>query len=73
MTHGFVPLNDPVRQIAYSVTSEAVTTVIADGKFLMKDRKIKVFDEDTMLGEIIERPSVTVARCCRIAPPRHCD
>jgi 5-methylthioadenosine/S-adenosylhomocysteine deaminase len=52
--YGFVPLNDPVRQIAYSVTSEAVTTVIADGKFLMKDRKITVFDEDTMLDEIIE-------------------
>lgn len=54
-THwGFVPLHDPVRQLAYSATSEAVDTVIVDGKILMEGRKILSFDEAAIRGEVRE-------------------
>src|SRR6202008_2137340 len=37
---GFIPLNDPVRQLAYSVSSEAVVTVMVGGRTLLSGRKI---------------------------------
>ena len=51
---GFIPLHDPVRQLAYSVTSEAVTHVIVDGRVLMRDRVITVLDEAAIKSEIAE-------------------
>lgn len=49
---GLVPLNDPVRQLAFSVTSEAVTATIVGGRVLMQDRRILVFDETAMRARI---------------------
>lgn len=49
---GFIPLNDPVRNLAFSVTSEAVQTVIVDGRVVMRDRKITAFDEDAMRDRV---------------------
>jgi 5-methylthioadenosine/S-adenosylhomocysteine deaminase len=49
---GFIPLNDPVRNLAFSVTSEAVRTVIVDGRVVMRDRKITAFDEDKMRARV---------------------
>ncbi len=51
---GFVPLHDPVRNLAFSVTSEAVETVIVDGRIVMRDRRITVFDEAAMRGRVRE-------------------
>ncbi len=51
---GFVPLHDPVRNLAFSVTSEAVETVIVDGRIVMRDRKITAFDEAAMRGRVRE-------------------
>ena len=51
---GFVPLHDPVRNLAFSVTSEAVETVIVDGRIVMRDRKITAFDETAMRGRVRE-------------------
>jgi 5-methylthioadenosine/S-adenosylhomocysteine deaminase len=51
---GFVPLTDPVRQLAYSVTSEAVTTVIVDGRVVMRDRRILTIDESALRAEIAD-------------------
>ena len=51
---GFIPLVDPVRQLAFSVTSEAVKTSIVDGRVVMRDRKILTVDEDALRGEIRE-------------------
>jgi 5-methylthioadenosine/S-adenosylhomocysteine deaminase len=51
---GFVPLHDPVRQLAYSVTSEAVDTVIVDGRVLMQGRKILAFDESAVRAEVMD-------------------
>jgi 5-methylthioadenosine/S-adenosylhomocysteine deaminase len=50
---GFIPLNDPIRQLAYSVTSEAVTHTIVAGQVLMRDRVITVLDEAAIKAEVI--------------------
>jgi 5-methylthioadenosine/S-adenosylhomocysteine deaminase len=51
---GFVPLTDPVRQLAFSVTSEAVKTVIIDGRIVMRDRRILTIDESALRNEIAD-------------------
>ncbi len=51
---GFVPLTNPIRQLAFSVTSEAVRSVIVGGKLIMRDREIKTIDEDALRSEIHE-------------------
>lgn len=51
---GFVPLNDPVRNLAFSVTSEAVTTSIVGGRVVMRARKIQTFDEEKMRARVRE-------------------
>ena len=49
---GFIPLHDPVRNLAFSVTSEAVQTVIVDGRIVMRDRRITAFDEAAMRARV---------------------
>ncbi len=49
---GFIPLTDPVRQLAFSVTSEAVRTVVVGGRVVMRDRVIRTVDEDALRAEI---------------------
>ena len=51
---GFVPLTNPIRQLAFSVTSEAVQTVIVEGGVVMRNRKIQNIDEDALRSEIRE-------------------
>lgn len=51
---GFIPLNDPVRQFAFSVTSEAVTHNIVGGRVLMRDRRIEALDEAAIKAEVAE-------------------
>jgi 5-methylthioadenosine/S-adenosylhomocysteine deaminase len=51
---GFVPLHDAVRQLAFSATSEAVRTVIVQGRVVMRDRKLTLIDEDAIRDEIVE-------------------
>lgn len=51
---GFVPLTNPIRQLAFSVTSEAVQTVIVEGSVIMRNRKIQNIDEDALRSEIRE-------------------
>ena len=43
-----------MRNLAFSVTSEAVQTVIVDGRVVMRDRKITVFDETKMRARVRE-------------------
>jgi 5-methylthioadenosine/S-adenosylhomocysteine deaminase len=57
-THwGFVPLHDPVAQLAYSVSSEAVRTVIVDGAIVMWDRKLCTVDERAVRERIAQAAS----------------
>jgi 5-methylthioadenosine/S-adenosylhomocysteine deaminase len=50
----FVPLHDAIRQLAFSATSEAVHTVIVQGRIVLRDRKLTLIDEDAIREEIIE-------------------
>ncbi len=51
---GFIPLNDPIRQLAFSVTSECVTTSIIGGRVVMRDRTIALLDEAALKAEVAE-------------------
>jgi len=51
---GFIPLNDPIRQLAFSITSEAVQTSIIDGRVVMRDRVIATLDEAAIKAEVAE-------------------
>jgi len=51
---GFVPLHDPVAQLAFSVSSEAVRTVIVDGRIVMRDRTLTTIDEDAARATVAE-------------------
>jgi 5-methylthioadenosine/S-adenosylhomocysteine deaminase len=51
---GFLPLHDPIRQIAFSVNSEAVKTSIIRGRVVMRDRRLALVDEEALRGEISE-------------------
>jgi 5-methylthioadenosine/S-adenosylhomocysteine deaminase len=51
---GFIPLSDPVRHLAYSITSEAIRHSIVNGRIVMRDRKLTLIDEAAIKGEIRE-------------------
>jgi 5-methylthioadenosine/S-adenosylhomocysteine deaminase len=51
---GFVPFNDATRQIAFSVTSEAVDTSIIHGRVVMQGRRLTTVDEGALMTEIAE-------------------
>jgi 5-methylthioadenosine/S-adenosylhomocysteine deaminase len=50
----FVPLHDPVAQLAYSASPESVQTVIVDGRTIMRDRVIAFVDEAHVRDAVIE-------------------
>ena len=49
-----VPLNDPVRQLAYTATSSCVDTVVVAGRVLMQGRRLTLLDEAALRAEIGE-------------------
>lgn len=49
---GFLPLHDPVQQVAFSVNSEAVRTSIIAGRIVMEERKLALVDEEVLREEI---------------------
>ena len=49
-----IPLNKPIQQLAFSTTSDAVQTVIVEGKVVMRDRRLQLIDEDALKREISE-------------------
>ena len=51
---GFIPFSDPVRHVAYAVTSEAIRHSIINGRVVMRERKIVTMDEASIKGEIRE-------------------
>jgi 5-methylthioadenosine/S-adenosylhomocysteine deaminase len=51
---GFIPLHDPIQQIAFSAASEAVRTSIIAGRVVMRERKLALVDEDELRREISE-------------------
>lgn len=51
---GFIPLHDPINQIAFSASSEAVHTSIVGGRVVMRDRRLTRIDEEAIRAEIAE-------------------
>ena len=51
---GFIPLNDPIRQLAFSVTSECVRSSIIGGRVVMRDRVVTSLDEAALKAEVAE-------------------
>ncbi len=49
---GFLPLHDPIRQLCFSVNSEAVRDVLVGGEFVMRDRRMTKIDEMAIRAEI---------------------
>ena len=51
---GFLPLHDPIQQIAFSANSDSVQTSIVGGRVVMRDRKLALIDEEAIRSEISE-------------------
>lgn len=52
---GMLPAYNPIKNLVYGYGSaSAVETVIIDGKYIMKDRKLNVFDEQAVYDEVRE-------------------
>ena len=51
---GFIPLHDPIRQLAFAATSECVRTSIIGGRVVMRDRVIESLDEAALKAEVAE-------------------
>lgn len=51
---GFIPLHDPIQQIAFSANSDAVRTSIIAGRMVMDERRLTMVDEEAIRAEIVE-------------------
>jgi len=63
----FIPRHDPLAQLVYAGTSEAVHSVIVAGRLLMHARRILAFDEEAVLDEAREAGE---RFCTEHLPPR---
>jgi 5-methylthioadenosine/S-adenosylhomocysteine deaminase len=52
--YGFIPLYQPIAQLAYAVNSDAVRTVVIDGEIVMDERVLTKIDEAAIKAEMIE-------------------
>lgn len=52
--YGFIPLKDAVAQLTYAVNSEAVRTVLVDGRVVMRERVLTGIDEAAIKAEMKE-------------------
>jgi len=53
-TLGFVPLNDPIRQVVYCETGASVRTVLVNGRVVVDEGKLTTIDLDTVRAEATE-------------------
>jgi cytosine/adenosine deaminase-related metal-dependent hydrolase len=61
-----VPLFDPASHLVYSARSDAVQTVIVEGKVLMERRRVRTIDVES-----VRRAAVRFGRKIRAALPEH--
>ncbi len=54
----FVPMHDPIAQLAWSAAPDAIDTVVVAGSVLMRKRRITAFDEDAILDEAREAAAI---------------
>lgn len=50
--YGLIPLKRPVSQLVYAVNSDAVRTVVVDGRVVMDERRLTMIDEAAIKAEI---------------------
>jgi 5-methylthioadenosine/S-adenosylhomocysteine deaminase len=50
-----LPVHDVVANIVYCATGQDVVTTIVDGRVLMEDRRVLIFDERAVLSEMMDR------------------
>lgn len=50
----FNPLNDAVRQIVYGEGGRGVVSVMVNGRFVVRDRRVLTIDEDALADELTE-------------------
>jgi len=64
---GFTPVTNPVSNLVYSGSGDAVDSVIVNGKLLMRGKKLLTLDEESVMenalkhsGELLERAGVDI-------------
>ena len=67
---GMLPLNDPIANLVTSMHSSNVESVLCDGKWIMKNKKILLVDEQAIMKEAKARAAAIVKRAGIILPDR---
>ncbi len=67
---GMQPMHDPIANLVTSMHSANVESTICNGRWLMRDRKILTFDEETLIAEAKERAAAIRGRAGIHMPER---
>jgi 5-methylthioadenosine/S-adenosylhomocysteine deaminase len=59
---GCLPIHNPVSALVYSMHSRCIESTMCNGRWLMKDRRVLVLDEQALLDEISRRASAIAER-----------
>ena len=65
-----LPLHDSIANIVTSMHGSNVESMICDGKWIMKNRKVLTVDEDAIIAEAKERAKSIYKRAGIILPDR---
>ena len=57
----WAPVHDPTGTLVYAANGNMVDSVMVDGRFLMKGRKVLTFDESEVMAEV-QRASENLLR-----------
>lgn len=69
-TVDMLPLHDAVANLVTSMSGQNVESMICDGKWIMKDRKVLTVDEEAIIAEAKERAKSIYKRAGIILPDR---
>jgi 5-methylthioadenosine/S-adenosylhomocysteine deaminase len=69
-TPTMLPMHDPIANMVTSMHDHNVESVMVDGRWIMRDRKILVVDEAAVILEAKERAANVVKRAGIVLPPR---
>eukprot|EP00271_Cylindrocystis_brebissonii_P014635 TRINITY_DN36068_c0_g1_i1.p1 TRINITY_DN36068_c0_g1~~TRINITY_DN36068_c0_g1_i1.p1 ORF type:complete len:492 (+),score=65.94 TRINITY_DN36068_c0_g1_i1:216-1691(+) len=71
--HSFtmLPLHDPIANLVYSMRTENIESVMCNGKWLMRDKRILTVDETWVLKAATEAAAEVVTRAKIVLPKRN--
>lgn len=69
-TAGALPQHDPVAGLVSAMHAANVRSVMVDGRWVLRDGRIRTFDEDAVLAEAVERAAAVRERAGIKIPPR---